>query len=61
MHFKVIEQRWLPDGPIVPGPSNDLIMGAVIVVWSSSTVSALRHAALADWPAETSGGALCAL
>jgi hypothetical protein len=61
MHFKAIEQRRFPDGPIVPGPSNDLITGAAILIWSSSTVSAFRHAGWADCPAETSGRALCAL
>jgi hypothetical protein len=54
-YFKAVEQRRFEEGTFAPGPGNDVMMGSSIVVWSATTISALRTDGWADWPAATSG------
>jgi hypothetical protein len=59
MQFKAIEQHTFEDGAFAPRPNNDTVMDSAIVVWSETTISVLRQADWADWPAVTSGKNLC--
>jgi hypothetical protein len=46
--FKEIEQRTFEDNSMAQNLSNEGMMGVSIVVWSATTISALRQAGWAE-------------
>jgi hypothetical protein len=56
--FAAVEQKRYEERSAVPGPGNDVIVAAVLVVWSDTMITTLKGASKGDWQIAHSGVAL---
>jgi hypothetical protein len=48
--FVALEQKRHEKYSVAPGPGNDVIVGAFLVVWSDSIISVRKNVCCNDWP-----------
>jgi hypothetical protein len=48
--FVALEQKRYGECSVAPGPGNDAIVGAVLVVWSDSLISVRKNVCCNNWP-----------
>jgi hypothetical protein len=48
--FIAPEQKRYEECLVAPGRGNDVLIGAVLVVWSNSVISVMKHTVCNDWP-----------
>jgi hypothetical protein len=53
--FMAIEQNRYEECSVAPGPSNDVIIGSVLVNWTDITFTTLKTASNGDWPQAYAG------
>jgi hypothetical protein len=53
--FTAIEQKRIEECSVAPGPSNDVIVGSVLVIWTDTMITTLKTVCNGDWPQAYSG------
>jgi hypothetical protein len=53
--FKGIEQRYLEEGSVPPGPGSDMMIGAAYVLWSETMITVIKNVECNAMPTAVSG------